>query len=251
MPRLAALILFAWTTFAPAAGQAQERAFTLSAPEVLQESGLLGYILPRFALKTGIRPTVVEPSETADIALTQAQDGIHVFDGLGAPWHLVTKATANPNVARFSEWITSDIGKNTINAFASNDGDSFIAADKAPAEAPPVFMTGDPEKGAVLALEHCGRCHAVTRAHRKNSIGSTPSFAALRTLPDWQNRFSAFFTLNPHPAFTAIEDVTLPFSENRPPPIHPLSMTIEDLDHILAFVAVTEPADLGSPIQYQ
>ena len=57
--------------------------------------------------------------------------------------------------------------------------------------------------------------------------------------------------LNPHPAFTQVADVTPPFHEERPPPIIPVEMTLDDLQAILAYVAALEPADLGAPIRHQ
>ena len=62
--------------------------------------------------------------------------------------------------------------------------------------------------GEKLTLLHCGRCHVVSERNRFGGIGSTPSFAALRGAADWEERFRAFYALNPHPAFTQIPDVT-------------------------------------------
>ena len=80
--------------------------------------------------------------------------------------------------------------------------------------------------------------------NRMGGLGSTPSFAVLKTLNDWEVRFRGFYMLNPHPSFTQIPDVTDPFDESRPPPIVPLEITLEDLDAILAYVATIEPAEL-------
>ena len=68
---------------------------------------------------------------------------------------------------------------------------------------------------------------------------------------DWDNRFRAFFALNPHPAFTQVEDVTEPFPIDRPPPIIPVEITLADLEAIMAYVSRLEPADLGAPIKHQ
>ena len=84
-----------------------------------------------------------------------------------------------------------------------------------------------------------------------SSIDSSPSFFALRSLPDWEDRFQTFYVLNPHPAFTQIADVTPPFPDELPSPIVPVEMTLEDVDAILAFVAALKPADLGAPLQHQ
>ena len=84
-----------------------------------------------------------------------------------------------------------------------------------------------------------------------NAIGSTPSFALLRTFEDWDYRFQAFFALKPHPAFTQVAEITEPFPEDVPSPIVPVEITLDDLDAILAFVATIAPADLGAPLQSQ
>lgn len=84
-----------------------------------------------------------------------------------------------------------------------------------------------------------------------NAMASTPSFAVLRAMSDWDRRFQTFYILNPHPAFTQVEDVTEPFPINRPSPIAPMKITIDDLQAILAYVSGVEPADLGAPIEHQ
>ena len=84
-----------------------------------------------------------------------------------------------------------------------------------------------------------------------NAMGSTPSFAVLRTMPDWAARFQSFYALKPHAAFTQVEDVTAPFPINRPSPIVPVEVTLDEVEAILAYVAEMTPADLGAPIQFQ
>ena len=103
--------------------------------------------------------------------------------------------------------------------------------------------------GEKLTLYHCGRCHVVNEKNRYGGIGSTPSFGALRTLDDWEVRFDAFFTLPPHPAFTQVEGVTEPFPINRPSPIHPLELTLDDLETIKNFARTIPPKDLGAEIR--
>ena len=67
--------------------ETDERHFRLSAPEALLESGLLGYILPRFSLKTGVRIEILPEGAEAEAALgTKA--GRAVFVGAGATWRL-------------------------------------------------------------------------------------------------------------------------------------------------------------------
>lgn len=81
-----------------------------------------------------------------------------------------------------------------------------------------------------------------------NAIGSTPSFALMRSFADWEARFRAFYTLKPHPAFTQVADVTAPFDEKLPSPIAPVEMTLEEIETMLVFVEGIEPANLGAPL---
>jgi hypothetical protein len=147
--------------------------------------------------------------------------------------------------------MTSDIGRRTVAGFAPTTGRRFAVPEgRASADDRPLFE-GDVGLGADLSLSLCGRCHVIGPENRMDGIGSTPSFAVLRTLPDWGDRFQQFYVLPPHGAFTAIDDVTAPFDPMRPPPISPVEMTLDDLDAILAYVAVLKAADLGAPLHLQ
>lgn len=104
--------------------------------------------------------------------------------------------------------------------------------------------------GEKLALYACGRCHVVSERNRLGGIGSTPSFAAMRALGDWQDRFDAFWTLAPHPAFTQIEGVTEPFPENRPSPIAPVELTLEQVHAIRDYARSIPAKDLGPALEF-
>ena len=103
--------------------------------------------------------------------------------------------------------------------------------------------------GEKLTLFHCGRCHVINERNKYGGIGSTPSFGALRTLEDWEDRMRAFYALAPHPAFTQIEGITEPFPIDRPSPIHPLELTEGDIDTIVEFTRTIPPKDLGAPVR--
>ena len=103
--------------------------------------------------------------------------------------------------------------------------------------------------GEKLTLFHCGRCHVINEKNKYGGIGSTPSFGALRTLDDWEDRMDAFFTLAPHPAFTQVEGVTEPFPIDRPSPIHPLELTVDDIDTIKEFTRTIPPKNLGNEVR--
>jgi len=223
-----------------------QEALGLAAPEEVSDSGLLQHILPRFSLKTGIR---VVADESGVMSLSIAPPGDPVFQRDGVVYHL--QVQDDTRQARFRDWLLSDIGKRTVESYAPAQGNPFSASIEIAATGTGQVLDGDAALGQELSLSLCGRCHVIGPQNRMNGLGSTPSFAVLRSLPDWSERFEAFFVLNPHPAFTQIEDVTAPFAVDRPSPIHPVEMTLEDLEAILAFVSGMRAADLGDPLQFQ
>ena len=223
----------------------QDRSLTLQVPNILIESGFIKYLLPRFSLKTGIR--IIPGSERADAAF--GADGVAVFRQGDKIWRLA-KADG-PYTDRFAKWLLSDIGRRTIEGFTPEGAPLFSAAVSAVLEAQITTITGDAGQGEVVSLKKCGRCHVINASNRMKAIGSTPSFALMRTFPDWKSRFEAFFTLNPHPAFTQVEDVTEPFSAKLPSPIVPIEVTLEEIEAIVAYVAGIVPASLGAPMQSQ
>jgi hypothetical protein len=229
----------------PLCAVAQDRDFTLSAPATLVETGFLQHLLPRFALKHGVRITQVASGGDAVIGA----NGIAVFSGLDTIWHLDHNGADGPMV--FETWLTSDIGKRTIAGFQP-DGDTIfsgeISVERVVAD---LTYDGDPVAGETLSLIHCGRCHVINDSNRMHGMGQTPSFALMRTFEDWQNRFSTFYALNPHPSFSQVKDITPPFPLNLPPAIVPLEITQADLESIVAYVATIPPADVGAPLQNQ
>ena len=218
----------------------------LAAPAAVVDSGLLRHILPRFSLKTSIR-VVGDQNGVMQLALTEP--GVPVFQGDGTTYYLRTQDTARQN--RFRDWMLSEIGKNTIDSFKPEDVQLFSARFEIIETKAATEPDGNAVLGAALSLTLCGRCHVVGPENRMKGLGSTPSFAVLRSLSDWADRFQEFYVRKPHGAFTQIADVTPPFDPERPSPIHPVSMSLTDLDAIIAFVASTDAADLGAPLQTQ
>lgn len=232
-------------------GEAQSRSFRMSVPDTLVASGFLKHLLPRFSLKNSIRIELVAVGAEAEVHLSTENIGRPVFSGLGETWFLEAQVSDNDLVARFTDWLASDVGRRTIETFKAESGAIFVAAVAEVEDTGPIEVTGDIVQGEKLAVIHCGRCHMVNEATRLSTIGSSPSFAVMRSFADWQARFEAFFALNPHPSFTIIDGVTEPFDEARPPPMVPVELSLTDLEAILAFVTQIPPADLGAPIQYQ
>jgi mono/diheme cytochrome c family protein len=233
---------------------AQEKSFVLSVPQALEKSGFLDYLLPRFSLKTSVRVQRVAAGNAADLRLRASDNdsnfGPPVFQGPQVLWH-IERVSDSPAAARFMAWLGSDIGRRTILAYQPDGVPLFTLPKAKPVATAPERAPVDTAVGEGLALANCGRCHVVNAKNRMNSIGSTPSFALLRTFDDWEERYLTFYARIPHPAYTQITGVTGPFDPARPPPIVPLRLTPEELDAIVDYVATIAPADLGAPLQVQ
>lgn len=236
---LAVLALMA----SPAA--AQDKSFTLHAPEALFQTGFLKHLLPRFSLKTGVRIDHVQG--TADAVF--GSHGTPVFAQGDTLWHISTVAGVHTDT--FREWLISDVGKRTIEAFAPDGTMMFSAKISVTRKIETVALTGDVALGEETSLQQCGRCHVVNESNRMKTIGSTPSFALMRTFSDWQERFETFYLLRPHPAFTQVSDITEPFDDHLPSPIAPIEVTWAQIEAITAYVGSIAPADLGAPLQSQ
>ena len=233
--------------FCPVQLVAQDVDFRLAIPVELENTGFMQHLLPRFTLKHGVRITKV--SQDQEAAARFGSEGSAVFSGLGQTWALSHDGSDGP--VKFADWLQSEVGRNTIAAFQS-DGSAIFTADIAPTiVVADLNFDGDPVLGKVLSFSHCGRCHKINETNRMNDMGATPSFGMLRTLENWQDRFATFYVRNPHPSFTQVAEITLPFDAKRPPPIVPLEITEDELEAIIAYVATIPLADLGAPIQYQ
>ena len=230
----------------PLQALADDRLVRLAAPQALVETDLFKYILPRFSLKTQVRVELVSPADTPHMLL--GDSGRALFQQGETVWHMQVALPDHPGTARLADWLTGEVGQNTILAFAPDGAPLFTA--RAPVEQQTVAleMDGDAVLGHKVALAKCTRCHAVDEATRGAGIGSTPSFAVLRSLGDWEDRFQVFYVLNPHPAFTIIDEVTPPFDATRPSPIVPIQLTLDEVEAMLAYVAAMPPADLGGPL---
>ena len=91
------------------------------------------------------------------------------------------------------------------------------------------------DKGREISQTHCSRCHVVGDFNPFGGVSSTPSFQLIvNDLPDWEERFSTFYTRRPHPSIVRIEGIAPPVDE--PPMVFPIEFRIEDVEAILSFV---------------
>jgi len=240
---------------APVMLRADHKDLAVFADSALIEPGLMAFLLPRFSLKTGIG-VHLEPLAAKvpgqGVVLQQADGvGLPVLAGPKGVYTVTQTNPDDPAANRFVGWLLSDIGQRTINQFKHAWGQLFSGAAQDEPAAPRASLTGDAGRGEGLAYANCGRCHVIGERNRMNGIGSTPSFALLRSFDDWRDRFQAFYALNPHPSFSQIVGATDPFDETLPPPISPLVLTQDELDDIVAFTSGIKPADLGAPLVHQ
>lgn len=243
--RFLCCVLISVACFANGA-RADGKTLTLAAPSEISESGLLKFILPRFALKHGVRVTVVEGEAEAVLGA----DGVVVFakDGENVALSLTSNS---PHGETFASWLSSEIGLRTVLSFKVDGEAVFAAPVVAEAEVEVAALSGDALRGQDASLRACGRCHVVGEINRMAGIGSTPSFAVLRTMDNWQEKFEIFYVLKPHGSFTLIPEVIEEFDETLPSPIAPVTVTLEEIEDIVAYVAGIDPADLGAPIAHQ
>ena len=95
----------------------------------------------------------------------------------------------------------------------------------------------------VIAKGHCTRCHVVPDMNPYGGIGSTPSFAAMKWLPDWEHRFEVFYTLPPHPALVKILGLSEERVASLPAFVAEIELQIDDVEAILAFVRTLATPD--------
>ena len=91
------------------------------------------------------------------------------------------------------------------------------------------------ERGKQISRQHCARCHVIPGL-RNMGIGSTPSFKTMvkSKSREWRDKFEAFFSLRPHPAFVTIQELR---TERKGPAIAaPIVMSLRDLDDLMAYV---------------
>lgn len=265
---------------APAAAQGGQ-VLRLALPPSLAASGVFDVLAPRFRFKTRITIEVsaLSPADLAPALAAGRIDAVLACDtaelsalegaaGLTAPASVFRARTAGPAsgpcrlvgsegareaVDRLAAWLTDAAGIRALAKVADGEGPLFLplGGDVGPTRTSLAPAASLAARGEELALSHCGRCHVIGPKNRYGGIGSTPSFPALRAIPGGDDRFAAFWTFAPHPAFTQVAGMTEPFPPERPSPIAPLELTLADVEAIVAFVRTIEPADLGAPIRAQ
>ena len=89
--------------------------------------------------------------------------------------------------------------------------------------------------GREIARQQCSRCHVIPEL-KNMGIGSTPSFKAMvqSKAEDWRDKFEAFYSLPPHPAFVTIQELRT--ERVGPASIAPVIMSLREIDDLMAYV---------------
>ncbi len=259
------MLLLVWALLMqPSVARTEEKAMVLYASAPLIDSGLLGFVLPRFSLKTGVAVTLKKleregemPPRADAVLARQPPPGLAAraaFEGKNGLYQIALrrggKSAGAEAAERFASWLLSQTGMRTVAQFRRN-GIQLFHAPKQEAEDEQTGFAGNTARGEELAYANCGRCHVVGQRNRMQGIESTPSLAALRALGDWRERFQTFYARNPHPAVLQIIGISAPFAQTAPSPMVPVKITQAEFEDILAFVGALAPADLGAEILHQ
>ena len=96
-------------------------------------------------------------------------------------------------------------------------------------------QSGDAERGKQIAMVHCARCHVIP-GRNNMGIGSTPSFKIMvkSSSADWRDKFEAFYSLAPHPAFVTVQELR---TERSGPAIAaPIIISLRQIDDLMAYI---------------
>ena len=107
------------------------------------------------------------------------------------------------------------------------------------------------KQGEKLVRQHCTRCHVVGQLNKYGGIGSTPSFGAIKSLPDWEDRFAAFWSLLPHPSVVQVEGLSPERQKGVLATTKQIILSPNEVEAILAYVDTVPVKDLGGGVSYQ
>ena len=163
---------------------------------------------------------------------------------------LITSEEAKlKKIDKFIDWLKSTSGISAIEGFQFNGVPIFKAILLEKKEKKEFVFEGDSKNGLLISQKHCKRCHVVDD-NAFAGIDSSPSFHAMRSFEDWEERFRAFWTVSPHLNVISITEVYDAGSNLSPVVIAPIELTLDEVDDILSYVSKIVPKDLGKPINF-
>tara|TARA_B000000532_G_scaffold44537_1_gene33611 strand:+ start:3694 stop:4470 length:777 start_codon:yes stop_codon:yes gene_type:complete len=211
------------------------------------------HILPRFKFKTQISIKSKKTSENTDLSIDVKNEGISVFSDLNGIVYKIEKITSDEiklnKIEKFIDWLRSPSGISAIEGFQFNGTPMFKALKFEKQNEKEFVFEGDIKNGLLVSQKHCKRCHVVDD-NAFAGIDSSPSFHAMRSFEDWEERFRAFWTVSPHLNVISIKEVYDAGSKLSPVVIVPIELSLDDIDDILSYVSKIKPKDLGKPINF-
>lgn len=224
----------------------QSREVSFAAPADWVESGPIDHLIPRFRLKTRIAVEAVPPgTPAADVIVAEGPPGPAVAARDGITWHLQDTRAGDDDASSFAGWLTSPVGRATITGFAPAFGPAYTVPEGDAPATLAASVPGDPDAGARVALVQCGRCHVIGPVNAMSGMAMAPSFAVMRTFPNWRKRFLDFAGLRPHAPFTRVVGVAEPEGSH----VATVEVTPDEIEAIAAYAATVPAADLGAPVQ--
>ena len=211
------------------------------------------HILPRFKFKTQITINAVSSFENSDASIGVKTNGTSIFSDLNDVIYKIKLSTTDESklkkIYRFIDWLKSSSGISAIEGFELNGAQIFKSLKLEKKEIQEFVFEGDDDNGLLISKKHCKRCHVVDD-NAFAGIDSSPSFHAMRSFEDWEERFRAFWTVSPHLNVISIKDVYDAGKKFSPVVIAPIELTLDEVDDILSYVSKIKPKDLGKPINF-
>ncbi len=236
--------------FSPLKGGYAQEIF-IKFPDELRMIEFDKHILPRFKFKTQIILKASENETVFDASIGIIPDGEPVFSDLNNfvyKFEIVTSDQEKiKKMNRFISWLKSSSGISAIEGFSIDGSPAFKAVPRQEELKKEQVFEGDSASGLAISQKHCKRCHVVD-SNAFAGIDSSPSFHAMKSFEDWEERFRAFWTVSPHLNVISISEVYEAGSKSVPVTIAPIELSLEQVDDILAYVASIKPKDLGKPI---
>ena len=246
-------IFFSVSVFFILAKNLSSEEIHLHFPEELLMVEFDKHILPRFKFKTQITINAVNSFENSDASIGVKTNGTSIFSDLNDVIYKIKLSTTDESklkkIDRFIDWLKSSSGISAIEGFELNGAQIFKALQLEKKETQEFVFEGDDENGLLISKKHCKRCHVVDD-NAFAGIDSSPSFHAMRSFEDWEERFRAFWTVSPHLNVISIKDVYDAGKKFSPVVIAPIELTLDEVDDILSYVSKIKPKDLGKPINF-
>ena len=209
------------------------------------------HLFPRFKFKTQIILKAVEEVNGYDALIGIIDNGKPIFSDLNGVLYRLEVITSDKEkrmkIEKFLKWLTSPPGIAVIEDFSINDSPVFKGIIYQEEKKVVTTFEGNLSSGLSLSQKHCKRCHVVDE-NAFAGIDSSPSFHALRSMKNWEEKFQAFWTVNPHLSLISITDVYEAGSSSAPVTVAPIELNLSEVDDILAYVASIKPKELGGAI---